>query len=90
MIPGMIRHGAVALTLFAAIASAANAAPRTYKIDPEHAAIAFLVDHIGFAKVLGQFTETNGTFVFDEETRTLGNVSVTIEASRVFQAQLLT
>ena len=79
MISRMIRRGAIALTLLAASATAASAAPRTYKIDPEHAAIAFLVDHIGFAKVLGQFTETNGTFVFDEEIRTLGNVSVTIE-----------
>ena len=80
----MFRKIAAALMLCAFAATAAQAAPRTYKIDPEHAAIAFLVDHIGFAKVLGQFTETNGTFVFDEDTRTLGDVSVTVEAKKVF------
>lgn len=62
----------------------ADAAPRTYDIDPAHAVIAFKVDHIGFAKTLGQFLETSGSFVYDEETQTLGEVSVDIVAASVF------
>lgn len=64
--------------------SMAQAAPATYKIDPDHAAIAFMVDHIGYAKVLGQFLTTEGEFVFDEETRELGSVSVTVDTASVF------
>lgn len=84
MFSTMIRRSAATLILCAMTATAAHAAPRTYQIDPEHATIAFLVDHIGFAKVLGQFTKTSGSFEFDEDTRTLGEVSVKIEASEVF------
>ncbi|MEM6662479.1 MAG: YceI family protein, partial [Pseudomonadota bacterium] len=62
----MLRRMTLASIIAASLGQAADAAPRTYDIDPEHAAIAFLVDHIGFAKVLGQFLTTSGTFVFDE------------------------
>lgn len=62
----------------------AHAAPRTYDIDPDHAAIAFTVDHIGFAKVLGQFLKAEGSFVYNEQTRELGEVTVEIDATSVF------
>lgn len=72
-------------SLFAlSLVPAAQAAPRTYDIDPDHAAIAFTVDHIGYAKTLGQFLSTEGMFVYDEETRELGEVTVTIDAKSVF------
>lgn len=80
----MIRQFATTLVLAALTTTSVDAAPRTYEIDPEHATIAFLVDHIGFAKVLGQFTETSGQFVFDEETRELGDVLIEIDAAKVF------
>lgn len=61
-----------------------QAEPRTYDIDPDHAAVAFTVDHIGFAKTLGQFLKTSGSFVYDEETRELGEVTVDVDAASVF------
>jgi polyisoprenoid-binding protein YceI len=64
-------------------ASATNAAPASYEIDPEHATVAFLVAHIGYAKVLGRFTAVEGTFEFDEETGQLDNVTVKIAAASV-------
>jgi len=75
---------ATAALVLGLAATTAQAAPRTYTIDPTHAAIAFLVDHIGYAKVLGQFLTTEGSFVFDEDTRELGAVTVTIDAASVF------
>lgn len=84
MISAMFCRGALALTLISAMASAAYAAPRTYAIDPAHASIAFLVDHIGYAKTLGQFLRTEGQFVYDDDTKTLGNVTVTVDAESVF------
>jgi polyisoprenoid-binding protein YceI len=62
----------------------AHAAPRTYQIDPAHVTIAFLVDHIGYAKTLGKFLKTEGSFVYNEETRELGEVMVTVDATSVF------
>jgi polyisoprenoid-binding protein YceI len=67
----------------AAAAAAANAAPATYEIDPEHATVAFLVAHIGYAKVLGRFTAVDGTFEFDAEAGELDKVAVTIAAASV-------
>ncbi|MEL7468319.1 MAG: YceI family protein [Pseudomonadota bacterium] len=82
----MIRRTAAALALFAmtATATATNAAPRTFEIDPSHTTIAFLVDHIGYAKTLGKFLKTEGSFIYNEETRELGTVSVEIDATSVF------
>jgi polyisoprenoid-binding protein YceI len=59
------------------------AAPATYRIDPEHFSIAFLVEHLGFEKVIGQFAEASGEFVYDEETRKLTSGSVEVKAASV-------
>ncbi len=80
----MIRTTLTAALIAAALASPATAEPHTYEIDQTHASIGFLVDHIGYAKLLGQFLKTEGSFVFDEETLELGEVNVTIDASSVF------
>lgn len=62
----------------------AQAAPATYRLDPEHTTIAFLVRHIGYADTLGQFLKAEGSFVFDEEARTLSDLEVSIDAASVF------
>ena len=75
---------ATGLLLAALHAAPAAAAPMEYRIDPEHLTVGFMVDHIGYASVLGQFLEAQGSFVFDEDTRTLSDLEVTIEADSVF------
>lgn len=71
-------------TIATAWTATAWAAPKTYTIDPEHAVIAFKVDHIGYSKVLGQFLKVEGQFVYNEETQDLGTVSVDVDATSVF------
>ncbi|MBT06989.1 MAG: hypothetical protein CMM32_08780 [Rhodospirillaceae bacterium] len=61
-----------------------NATPYEYVIDPDHFSIGFLVDHIGYAKVLGMFREAEGSFTFDEETLELTEVLITIRADSIF------
>lgn len=75
---------AAALAAATAVAAPAQAEPRAYQIDPTHATIAFLVDHIGYAKTLGTFLKTEGSFVYDEETKELGEVRVIVDATSVF------
>src|ERR1700688_442106 len=36
-----------------------------YKIDPTHTHVVFLVDHLGFAKMVGLFTDMAVIFSFD-------------------------
>jgi polyisoprenoid-binding protein YceI len=68
----------------ALVSTAAKAEPIDWTIDPEHTTIAFLVDHIGYAKVLGLFREVSGSFTYDPEAQTLGEVSVIVDAGSVF------
>lgn len=65
-------------------ASPAAAAPTTFEIDPTHTAVAFLVEHIGFAMTLGQFTRIEGSFVYDAEAQSLSDVAVTVDPASVF------
>jgi polyisoprenoid-binding protein YceI len=57
---------------------------REYQIDPEHLTIAFLVEHIGYAKVLGQFRMAGGSYQLDEETGELSDLSIVVETDSVF------
>jgi polyisoprenoid-binding protein YceI len=61
----------------------ADAEPARYEIDPEHLTIAFLVEHIGYAKTLGRFLDASGTFTFDSATGTLGPVRVNVATASV-------
>lgn len=72
-----------ALSLLAGFATLAHAEPATYRIDPEHFSIAFLVEHVGYAKMIGQFTQASGEFVYDERTRQLRSGSVEVRAASV-------
>ncbi|MEM1275053.1 MAG: YceI family protein [Pseudomonadota bacterium] len=71
---------------FALMTGIATAQPATYKLDPAHTTIGFWIMHIGYAKTFGQFTEVEGSYVFDEEARTLSDVSVTVPTASVFTA----
>ncbi|MDZ4129536.1 MAG: hypothetical protein U1E02_36020 [Hydrogenophaga sp.] len=42
--------------------STAHAQAARYELDPDHTTVAFLVDHIGYAKVLGMFRSARGSF----------------------------
>lgn len=60
----------------------AQAADR-YVIDPEHSNIVFLIDHLGFSRMIGQFQTFEGEFVFDPEGVQLSHVNVTIQTASI-------
>ncbi|OLO03906.1 YceI family protein [Salinicola socius] len=64
--------------------STAQAEPKRFEIDPDHFTIAFMVDHMGYENLLGQFLKGEGSFVYDRETQTLSEADVTIQAASVF------
>lgn len=78
-----ITRFAAALAL-AVSCAAASAQPARYELDPDHAVFAFLVDHVGYAKVLGQFLSTRGSYVFDERTGALSELRIEADAASVF------
>lgn len=74
-----------AFTLLALVFSA-HAAPQRYSIDPVHTTVAFLVDHVGFAKTLGIFTEMSGSLSFDPDTNTVSSLLITVATASVNSA----
>ncbi|MGM8850189.1 YceI family protein [Salinicola halophyticus] len=73
----------LALLLSSSI-STAQAEPRRFEIDPEHFTVAFMVNHLGYENMLGQFLQGEGSFVYDRETQELSSAEVTIQANSVF------
>lgn len=67
----------------AALGGHAVAEPARFELDPEHLTIAFLVEHIGYAKTLGVFRSASGGYTFDETTGTLSAVRVVVETNSV-------
>jgi len=78
-------------TLFAALFAAtaagsfapAFAAPVSYKIDPAHTAVAFIVNHVGFSNVIGRFNTVGGDVTFDKDAVEKSVVNVTIDTTSV-------
>ena len=62
----------------ALLAGGAAAEPARYELDPEHTTVSFMVGHVGYADVLGVFGEVEGGFTYDDETRELSDVEVTV------------
>lgn len=61
-----------------------RAEPAEYEIDPEHLTVGFLVEHVGYARVLGFFREGGGSYRFDEQTGALSDVVIEVETDSVF------
>jgi polyisoprenoid-binding protein YceI len=84
--PKFYRRGSVArcCTLLLAAQSAPCAGSgAAFELDPEHTTVAFLVAHIGYAKVLGQFGSVEGSYRFDGESGELTDVSVVVQTASV-------
>ena len=79
----MMRTLLATSAILGALTTTAQADMARYELDPTHTAIYFTVDHIGYAKTLGIFTELDGGFMYDATSQELGEVAVTIEAASV-------
>lgn len=68
---------------FGGLAAVVSAEPARYELDPEHLTIAFLVEHIGYAKTLGTFRDATGELTFDDETGALSAVRIVVATESV-------
>ncbi len=75
------------LALLLALPGAARAEMARWEIDQEHFAVGFLVDHIGFARVLGLFLRAEGHFSYNPETKEIGGGEWIIHTDSVFTNQ---
>jgi polyisoprenoid-binding protein YceI len=77
----LLRFLSITLALF--LTAPLAAAPATYRIDPEHFSIAFLIQHLGYERLIGQFTQASGEFVYDERSRRLSSGHVQVHAASI-------
>jgi len=66
-------------TIVTLLAAATTALAADYTIDLTHSHVLFMVDHLGFAKMVGLFTDFGGTFSFDPENLSASKLAVTIK-----------
>ena len=74
---------ALALGLNAVPAAQPAQAAETFAIDLAHSNIVFLIDHLGYSRMIGQFQDFEGSFVFDEADVTKSTLSVTVQTASV-------
>jgi polyisoprenoid-binding protein YceI len=60
------------------LACATSVQAADYTIDPTHSHINFVIDHLGFAKIVGLFSDFSGTLSFDATNVSASKLSVTI------------
>lgn len=69
-----------ALALFAGLTAPVLAAD-TYEIDPQHAWVAFSINHAGWSTASGLLSGVTGQISFDKDDATKSTVSVSIDAT---------
>ena len=65
------------IAAFLASATASQAAD--YTVDPTHSHVLFTIDHLGFAKMVGLFSDFSGNISFDANNVPASKLNVTIK-----------
>lgn len=78
----MFKHFIMALVIASGITPAFAASER-FSLDTAHTTVAFLIDHVGFAKTLGYFSDVTGSFNFDPQTNVVTDITITVQTASV-------
>ena len=81
----IVAAGLSAVLVLCTSLSTTHAADR-YTLDPAHTTVAFLIDHVGYAKTLGLFTDVSGSFIFEQDTGTVTDISISVGTASVNSA----
>lgn len=79
-IPRAIRRGVLTVVL-AGLSTVALAAPVSYKLDPGHTDVVATWNHLGFSNPSANFTQAEGTLVYDAANPAASKVEVTLPLS---------
>jgi len=71
------------VSLLIGVAGGQALAADTFKIDKTHTNIVFMIDHLGYSKMIGQFQDYEGSFVFDQDNVAESKVVLMIKAASV-------
>jgi polyisoprenoid-binding protein YceI len=75
-----MRRTLASMSMIAALLGSATAGRAAdYTIDPTHSHILFMIDHLGFAKIVGLFSDLSGNISFDSNNVPGSKLNVTIK-----------
>jgi polyisoprenoid-binding protein YceI len=75
-----MRRTLASVSMIAALLGSATAGRAAdYTIDPTHSHILFTIDHLGFAKIVGLFSDLSGNISFDSNNVPGSKLNVTIK-----------
>jgi len=80
----MHRRLTAAALIAAGCATAAQAAPERYELDPAHSQVVFSFDHLGFSTIWNVLPGFEGEILFDEEDPASSSVSVSVPTTALF------
>lgn len=75
--------GFVLVTALLLLGAVPARAAETYKIDPAHTNLVFVIDHQGYSKMIGHFRDFDGTILFDKDDVAKSSVSIAIKTASV-------
>lgn len=85
----MTRRLALVLTTFLIVLSATSSARQSsWRIDPAHSKVSFVVTKWGFMEVEGKFREHSGTIAFDPAKPETGSIEWTVKVASVDTGEL--
>ncbi|SOB93397.1 YceI family protein [Thalassospira xiamenensis] len=80
-----IKKAGFVLAIAAGLSGAAVSvqAAESYKLDPTHTSVIFIVNHLGFSNFQGRFGGTSGELTLDRENPAASSAIITIDLSKV-------
>ncbi len=84
MIKTVVKQSMLGLTLLAGsvlLAQQANA--DTYNLDPRHSFVEFVISHLGFSLMQGNFNDISGSFEYDPKKPNESSIAVVIKTKSV-------
>jgi polyisoprenoid-binding protein YceI len=75
-----MRRTLASVSMIAALLASTTAGRAAdYAIDPTHSHVLFMIDHLGFAKIVGLFSDFSGNISFDSNNVPGSKLSVTVK-----------
>jgi len=80
-----IKKAGATLAVVAGLSGAAFSAQAadTYKLDPTHTSVIFIVNHLGFSDYQGRFNGVTGELTLDREDPSASSATITIDLNQI-------
>ncbi|MBX2830445.1 MAG: YceI family protein [Rhodospirillales bacterium] len=81
----VLKKAGVVLAVTAGLSAAAVSAQaaETYKLDPTHTSVIFIVNHLGFSNYQGRFGGASGELTIDRDNLAASSANITIDLTKV-------